>query len=602
MDFLVLQGLSGLASAASLFLVASGLSIIFGVSRVVNFAHGSLYMLGAYLAWTLAGPLGFWLALPAAALSVGLIGALLEMGLLRRIYHAPEIFQLLATFGVVLIVEDAVVALWGPADLLGPRAPGLEGAVPILGQPFPLYDLLLIAIGPLVLGGLWLLFNRTRWGVLVRAATQDRDMVAALGVDQRWLFTSVFVLGAVLAGLGGALQLPREPAHHTMDMAVIVEAFVVVVIGGLGSVPGAFLAAVLIGELNAFGILVFPRITLVLAFLVMAAVLTVRPWGLLGKPEDEAAAPPGATPRPLGPVGQGAAALGLVLLVALPWLTDAYGLSVATEVLVWILFAVSLQLLIGVGGMLSFGHAAYFGLGAYGAALAVKLLSWPMEVALWAGPALALAGAGLFGWFCVRRSGVYMAMLTLAFAQVVWAVVFQWYEVTGGDNGLLGLWPSPWAGDPAALYGAVLAVVALAVLAVRRIVFAPFGATLRAVRDSARRAESLGVPVTTHRWLAFALAGVLAGLAGGMHAFVKGSVFPDVASVAVSVDGLVMVLLGGLHSLIGPLLGATAFQALRIELATLTDLWRMVLGLLIVGLVVLAPQGLAGLARLGRRS
>lgn len=602
MEFFVLQALSGLASAVSLFLVASGLSIIFGVTRVVNFAHGSLYMLGAYLAWTLTASLGFWLALPIAALTVGGLGALLEMGVLRRIYQAPEIFQLLATFGVVLVVEDAVVLLWGPEDLLGPRAPGLEGAVSILGQSFPLYDLVLIAMGPLVLGGLWLLFNRTRWGVLVRAATQDRDMVAALGVDQRWLFTSVFVLGAVLAGLGGAVNLPREPAHHTMDLAVIVDVFVVVVIGGLGSIPGAFLAAVLIGELNAFGIVAFPRISLVLAFLVMAVVLVLRPWGLFGTPEDDATAAPGATPSPLGPMGQGAAALGVVLLVALPWLSDAYGLSVATEILIWTLFAASLHLLIGVGGMLSFGHAAYFGLGAYGAALAVKLLGWPMEAAFWAGPALALAGAGVFGWFCVRRSGVYMAMLTLAFAQVVWGVAFQWYEVTGGDNGLLGLWPSAWASEPAVFYGVVLGIVALALAAIRRIVFAPFGATLRAVRDSARRAESIGVPVTVHRWLAFTLAGTLAGLAGGLHAFFKGSVFPDVASVEVSVDGLLMVLLGGINSLIGPVLGASVFQALRIELTALTDLWKMALGLFIIALVVLFPQGLAGVSRLWRRS
>ncbi len=597
MDFLVLQGLSGLASASSLFLVASGLSIIFGVTRVVNFAHGSLYMLGAYLAWSLDGLVGFWGALPLAVLGVGALGAVLETGLLRRIYGAPELFQLLATFGVVLIVEDGVVALWGAADLLGPRAPGLDGAVSILGQPFPTYDLLLMAVGPLVLGGLWLLFNRTRWGVLVRAATQDRDMVAALGVDQKWLFTSVFVLGAMLAGLGGALQLPREPAHHTMDMAIIVEAFVVVVIGGLGSVPGAFLAALLIGELNAFGILVFPRVTLVLAFLVMAVVLVVRPWGLLGKAEAEA--PGDAFPplRPLGAWGQGAAVLLLGLLAGLPWLVDGYLLAVATEILIWALFAASLHLLIGVGGMLSFGHAAYFGLGAYGTALAMARLSWPMEAAVWAGPALALLGAALFGWFCVRRTGVYMAMLTLAFAQVVWAVAFQWYEVTGGDNGLLGLWPSAWAADPAAFYAAVLALVAMALAVVRRIAFAPFGATLRAGRDAPARARAIGVDVTAHRWLAFLLSGALAGLAGALFTLFKGSVFPDVASVAVSVDGLLMVLLGGIESLVGPLAGAAVFQSLRIELATMTDLWKLALGCLIVLLVVVFPGGIVGVAR-----
>ena len=205
--------------------------------------------------------------------------------LLRRIYDAPELFQLLATFGVTLAVEDLALLIWGPNDLLGPRAPGLKGAIDIFGRLFPTYDLLLIALGPLVLALLWLLFRRTTWGVLVRAATQDREMVAALGVNQKWLFTSVFALGVFLAALGGALALPREAANHTMDMQVITEALVVVVIGGLGSVPGTFLAAIIVSGLNAFGILVFPRISIVLVFLVMAVVLVLRPWGLLGRPE-----------------------------------------------------------------------------------------------------------------------------------------------------------------------------------------------------------------------------------------------------------------------------------------------------------------------------
>src|ERR1700743_3532206 len=189
MAFYIAQFLTGLASAASLFLVASGLSIIFGVTRIVNFAHGAFYMLGAYMAFTLterfSGALGFWAGIIAAALAVAVIGVIVEMILLRRIYHSPELFQLLATFGLTLMVEDLVVLIWGPSDLLGRRAPGFKGAVDFFGQNIPSYDLFLIVLGPLVLGILWLLFQRTRWGILVRAATQDRDMVAALGRHQQ---------------------------------------------------------------------------------------------------------------------------------------------------------------------------------------------------------------------------------------------------------------------------------------------------------------------------------------------------------------------------------------------------------------------------------
>ena len=221
---------------------------------------------------------------------------------------------MLATFGVTLVVEDLVLLIWGPSELLGPRAPGFKGAIDLFGQPFPTYDLLLIALGPLVLAFIWLLFRRTTWGVLVRAATQDREMVAALGVNQKWLFTSVFALGVFLAGLGGALELPREAANHTMDLQVITEALVVVVIGGLGSVPGTFLAAIIVSELNAFGILVFPKISIVLVFLVMALVLIVRPWGLLGRAEAAARTASGAVFsrwRPFGARGRLLAVLGL---------------------------------------------------------------------------------------------------------------------------------------------------------------------------------------------------------------------------------------------------------------------------------------------------
>jgi branched-chain amino acid transport system permease protein len=250
---ILVQFLTGLASAASLFLVAAGLSIIFGVTRIVNFAHGSLYMLGAYIAYSLiqvlgGGALGFWVAVLLAALAVGAIGVAVELLVLRRIYRAPELFQLLATFGVVLVVQDAALWIWGPEDLLGPQAPGLDGAVLIFGSYLPQYDLALIVLSPLVLLGLWLLFHRTRWGTLVRAATQDREMVGALGVNQAWLFTSVFFLGAFLAGLGGAAQLPKGGADLLIDLNIIAAAFVVVVVGGMGSIVGAFLAAVLIGD------------------------------------------------------------------------------------------------------------------------------------------------------------------------------------------------------------------------------------------------------------------------------------------------------------------------------------------------------------------
>ena len=248
-------------------------------------------MLGAYVAFTLtdrfAGPFGFWGGMALAAVIVGVLGALFEIVLLRRIYRAPELFQLLATFGATLVVQDLVLLIWGPDDLLAPRAPGLMGAVDVLGKRVPSYDLFLIVLGPVVLALLWLMLHRTRWGVLVRAATQDRDMVAALGVDQKWLFTGVFALGTLLAGIRRALEAPRRGRprdglrHHRRDFR-----------GRGDRRPGVdrrrFVAAILVWLLNAFGILILPKISLVLVFLLMAVVLVIRPRGLFGKKEGAA--------------------------------------------------------------------------------------------------------------------------------------------------------------------------------------------------------------------------------------------------------------------------------------------------------------------------
>ena len=612
----VVQLLNGLAGASSLFLVGAGLSLIFGVTRIVNFAHGSFYMLGVYIAYTLVERLGggawFWPALLLSALAVGAIGALVETVLLRRIYRAPELFQLLATFALMLVIKDAALWLWGPEDLLGPRAPGFTGAVEILGRRFPTYDLFLIVVGPLVLGLLWLLLTRTRWGTLVRAATQDREMVGALGVNQAWLFTAVFALGTMLAGLGGALQLPREPANLGLDLLTIGDAFVVVVVGGMGSIPGAYVAALLIAEIKAicigigavdlFGIsFSFSKLTLVVEFLVMAVVLVVRPWGLLGKPQavSRNSAPPEDPLRAADATQKVLGAALLIALIAWPVATagSPYLTVLAIDLLTAALFAASLHFIMGPAGMHSFGHAAYFGLGAYGAALLVRSLGLPMELSLVLAPIAAAAGALVFGWFCVRLSGVYLAMLTLAFAQIVWSIIFQWDDFTGGSNGLTGVWPAEWLADKRNYYYLTLALVAAGVLLLRRALFAPFGYALRAGRDSPLRSDAIGIDVKRLQWAAFVVAAVFAGLAGALYAFSKGSISPDAVGVGRSVDGLVMVLLGGLQTLAGPIVGAVTFTWLQDAVARNTDYWRALLGAIILVLVLVFPQGIAGFVR-----
>src|SRR5262249_837790 len=273
------------------------------------------------------------------------------------------------------------------------------------------------------------------------------------------------------------------------------------------------------------------KLTLVAEFLVMAVVLIARPYGLLGRPQGQARsiAEPEDPIRPATPALKILGATILVLLSCLPLLAQSspYLLILGIDVLIAVIFATSLHFIMGPGGMHSFGHAAYFGLGAYGAALLVKWLAMPMGLALIAAPLIALVGALLFGWFAVRLSCVYLAMLTLAFAQIVWALVFQWEALTGGSNGVIGVWPRPPFDKAWVYFLLTLALAVVGVLLLRRFLFAPFGYSMRAGRDSALRAESIGIDVKRVHWFGFAIAGGVCGGAGGLFCFSKSSVFPE---------------------------------------------------------------------------
>ena len=604
MELLLAQFITGLANAATLFLVASGLSLIFGVTRIVNFAHGSLYMLGAYFGYTfmqvLPGGFGFWTSIFLAGLAVGLVGIIVEMLVLRPVYKAPELFQLVATFGVILVIQDLALFVFGADDVLGPRAPGLKGIVRILGEPVPLYDLALIAITPFFLFGLWYLMTKTRLGILVRAATQDREMVGALGVNQAWLFTGVFFLGSFLAGLGGAIQLPKGGADLLMDFNILSAIFVVVVIGGMGSLPGAYIAAVIISVLNVFGVTYLPQSTLVLMFVVMGVVLMVKPYGLFGREEVAGEhGQVGEPERPIKPAGKTVRLLVAGLLVVLafvPVFGTSFSQTLIADILIFCLFAASLHFMLGLGGLVSFGHAVFFGGGAYVAALFVTYSDTPMEVAFLLAPVGAAMGAVIIGWMCLRLTGVYFAMLTLAFAQLVWSLVYQWGEVTGGDDGLVNIWPSDWLNSTTPYYYFTLVFAIGGILLLRHVAHSPFGYGLRASRDSARQAEATGINTKRVQLFAITLVGAMAGLSGALFVFSKGSIFPTELEVARSFDALIVIFLGGVKTLSGAVVGGASLEYVK-DIITRFEYWRLTLGLLIIFVVILAPQGIVGTLR-----
>ncbi|HEY3049814.1 MAG TPA: ABC transporter permease [Polaromonas sp.] len=607
MTFSVVQLLGGLSYATTLFLMAAGLTLIFGVTRIVNFAHGSFFMLGAlftahwvthwFPTWGESAAL-YLLAILLGAACAGVAGAVAEFLLLRRMAEAPELYQLVATFGLTLAMHDAMQWGFGVDEVFAPRFPGLKGSLAIGEEFFPLYQLVMIALGPLVWLGLHLLLKRSLLGQRLRAATQDRHMLAALGVNPKPLMLGAVVLGCALAGLGGALQLPREPAHLQMDMNVIVETFVVVVTGGLGSIGGAFVAALLIGLVHVFGVAVFPQATLVMVFLTMAVVLVFRPQGLngLSVASLEGVRETAQKFRGLGLRRRWTwgIALVVVLLASLAWLGGPYWQTLAADALILMMFGISLQAMMALGGLVSFGHAAFFALGAYGAALSHSLWGASLPLALAAGCAAALAVAAVFGAAVVRSSGVYLAMLSLALAQVIWAGATQWISLTGGDNGIIGL--TLVGEDVRPLFYALLVALALiAVLALRRLGQSVMGAALQAVRDASLRAAASGLPVGWLKYRIFVESAVLAGLAGGLFAAHKGAVFPSLAAVSTSVDALLVVLLGGVHQLWGAVVGSALLSYAGAELGREVTYWRGLLGCFIMLIMVASPSGLLSL-------
>lgn len=285
METIVFQGLIGLSLAMYLWLISAGLTIIFGVLKIVNFAHGSLFMVGAYLAYTFYGQLGlpFGLAVLLSLLGTGALGFVMERGFLRRIYQVDEAYQLLLTFGFILILDDAVKIIWGGVFKIPPIPAFLDGSWPVLGRAFPVYNAFVIAVGLLVAVLLWVMFDRTWWGRIVRATASDREMANAIGINVPWVFSAVFAFGAMLAALGGAIGIPVRVVAPGIGATMIIQAFIITVIGGLGNLKGAFISSVIVGVLSAYGTLFFPVFELFFIFVIMAVVLLVRPQGLFAR-------------------------------------------------------------------------------------------------------------------------------------------------------------------------------------------------------------------------------------------------------------------------------------------------------------------------------
>ncbi|HTH35947.1 MAG TPA: ABC transporter permease [Xanthobacteraceae bacterium] len=603
MELLVAQLLNGLVYGVLLFLMAAGLSLIFGLMNVVSLAHGSFFMLGAFLGLSIYQATGsFWAGLVLAPIPVVALGVLMELVFLRPLYARGHMDQVLLTFGFTFVFYDLVQTIWGRVMLRLPAPESLSGTLHIGLGVFSAYRLFLIGFGFTIALLLWLALERSRVGAMVRAGVDDAAMAAGLGGNIPALFTGIFGFGVALAGLGGIAAGPILGLYPGMDTDILIPSFIVIVIGGTGSLRGAFVGSLLIGIADTFGKAYFQSIALFLIYLAMVLVLLIRPQGLFGITHPEAA--PSAVARvglPTTSATRIAEALVLVVLIALPFALSDYPRALIAEIFIFAIFAMSLDLILGFTGLMSLGHAAFFGLGAY----AVAVLGVQFGINAWigiaAGVLLAAGGAALIGFFCVRTAGIPFLMLTLAFSQLIFSVALKWRDVTGGSDGLaLAAQPSFFGlslSRSLVMYFMTLAFFTAVYVVLRRLINAPLGHVLIGIRENEPRMAAIGYPTRAYKLLAFTIAGAFAGLAGGLYAIFNGFISSDAMYWTASGDILIMTVLGGAGTLIGPAIGAGAFLLMKNVVSSYSDHWLAIIGAAFIGCVMYFPGGIWGTAR-----
>jgi len=601
MDLFVAQLLNGLVYGVLLFLMAAGLSLIFGLMNVVSLAHGSFFMLGAFIGLTIFKATGsFWLALVLAPFPVIVLGVVMERVFLRPLYKRGHMDQVLLTFGFTFVFLDLVQTIWGRMVLRLPAPQALQGVVHIGAGVFSAYRLFLIGFGFAIALLLWLLLEKSRIGAMVRAGVDNAMMASGLGANIPALFTGIFGFGVALAALGGIAAAPVLGLYPGMDSEILIPAFIVIVIGGMGSLRGAFVGSLLIGIADTFGKAYLQSIALFLIYLTMTAVLLVRPQGLFGiKYSDVAIAPAvTTTSRPATMQTRAVELLVLAALIVLPFLMSDYPRALVAEIFIFAIFAMSLDLLLGFTGLMSLGHAAFFGLGAYAVAILGAQFGLNAWLGLAVGVVVAGAGAALIGFFCVRTGGIPFLMLTLAFSQLVFSVALKWRDVTGGSDGMaLAEQPSFFGfslSKSLPMYFMALSFFVVSYWGLRRLLNSPLGHAFVGIRENEPRMMAIGYPTRAYKLIAFTIAGAVAGIAGGLYAIFNGFISSDAVYWTASGDILIMTMLGGAGTLIGPAIGTAVFLLMKNVASSYSEHWLSIIGVTFICCVMFFPGGLWG--------
>jgi branched-chain amino acid transport system permease protein len=616
--------LNGVTLAGLYFLVASGFTLVFGLMRNVNLAHGSLYLLGAYIGYDVAQATNNWfLGVIAGTVAVGVIGALLQIFVFQRL-AGDELRQTLVTIGISIVAADLMLAVWGGKTYQFTIPEWLDGAITtpivtaiksngqIVTMRYPFYRLVVFAAAVVIGVGLWLVLNRTKIGMMIRAGVDDRAMLSIVGVDVRLLFVGVFAIGGMLAGFSGVVGGSALSIAPGEDVRYLLASLVVVIVGGMGSITGAAIGALLIGLAEQIGLVYFPTYGVVLTFVIMVVTLAVRPQGIMGNARTRQTDPPRialpgdiVTPE----FTPATAALGIALVI-FPLLASPFVVyQLGAQTLILGTIALSLMVLAGYGGMLSLAQLTVAGIAGYGVAIlgtnsaGVLGLGWPWWLYIPVSILIAGVVAALIGLIAVRTAGIYTIMITLAVATAFFYFAQQNYSLFNGHSGFRGVQPPVVLGvdwkNRIPFYYLSLAIAAAAYSAVIYCSRSTFGRALMATRDNQRRMRAVGYNVTHVRVAAYFFAGLIAGTAGVVYVWFNGRISPGTVGAGEIISILVIVVIGGIRHPIGPYVGAAVFVFLKTFAIDVVgaDRFNTLIGLVFLIIVFASPDGLFGVWR-----
>ena len=615
---------NGVTLAGLYFLVASGFTLVFGLMRNVNLAHGSLYLLGAYIGYEVSERTGIWLlGVGAGFMALAVVGLLMQIFVFRRL-EGDELRQTLVTLGISIVAADLMLAIWtGVTYQIGIPA-WLDGAIklPIIAavrsngtavmMTYPFYRLIVLAAAIVIGVGLLLMISGTRVGMMIRAGVDDRSMLSASGINVHMVFAIVFAVGAGLAGFAGVVGGSALSLAPGEDVRYLLASLVVVIVGGMGSITGAAIGALLVGLSEQFGLVYLPTYGIVLTFVIMVATLALRPQGIMGTARTTGNSvlaldqPSRAVdvPAHFGPV-QIALAVALVLYPAIA--SEFFLTQIGAYSLIWGLLALSMMLLAGYGGMVSLAQITTAGVAAYTVAIFgtnnmnIHGFGWPWWVLVPFAVLLAASVSAIIGAISVRTEGVYTIMITLAIAAAFFYFAQQNYTLFNGHSGYAGIptprfWGVNWR-DPIPFYYLCLFVAAACYAAVLYCSRSTFGLALQAIRDNGRRMRAVGFDVTAHKVTAYFYSGIIAGLAGVLLVWFNGRVSPGTVDVFQAINVLVIAVIGGLRHPIGPFLGAVfvvLIQTFAIDIVG-AERYNTLIGLVFLAIVFVSPDGLLGL-------